>query len=394
MVNYQIDMKKFFVNMMMLVVLMGTGMAMTGCSEENSVPAGNELNEMHQTVLGNYVNGVVVPTYRNLADAAILLAEDCSDLSTQEKVDKACRDWKAARQYWELSEAFLFGAAADYNIDPHIDSWPLDLTQLSQVLKDGNIEEKIDAGTAGYGLLGFHAIEYVIFQEGSTGTAANRNRQVGTISEAEKAFAAAVSEDMRNQCVRLEAAWAGMENVSAEKQDMLAEAELEPSMNYGENLMNAGLPGNAKYKTTLAAFEEILVGASDIANEVGNTKIADPMASGKWSDVESPHSWNSVTDFIDNLRSVRNAYLCSLDGSLSAKSVSACVASVSQEADTKVKNCINEAIKATEAMPTPFRNYINLKSGPEYDRIMAAVEACNNLVEALDEAMELMVNGL
>lgn len=387
------DMKKLFVNMMMLATLLGAGMTMTGCSEENSEPAGNELNGVQQAVLGNYVNAVVIPTYRNLADAAILLAEDCIDLSTQAQVDKACRDWKAARQYWELSEAFLFGAAADYNIDPHIDSWPLDLTQLSQVLKEGNIEEKIDAGTAGYGLLGFHAIEYVIFQEGSTSTAANRNRQIGTISKAEKAFATAVAEDMRNQCVRLEAAWAGMENVSREKQEMLTEAELEPTMNYGENLMSAGLPGNAKYKTLMAAFEEILVGASDIANEVGNTKIADPMASGKWSDVESPHSWNSVTDFIDNLRSVRNAYLCSLNGTLSAQSVSACVATVNREADQKVKTCIDEAIQAVEAMPTPFRNYINQKSGPEYERIMAAIEACNKLVDALDEALELMVNN-
>ena len=381
-------MKRFFLNMMMLVALTGTGTAMMGCSEENSDPTGNELNEQQQAVLGNYVNAVVVPTYRNLADAAILLAEDCSNLSTQAQVDKACRDWKAARQYWELSEAFLFGAAADYNIDPHIDSWPLDLTQLSQVLKAGNIEDRIDAGTAGYGLLGFHAIEYVIFQEGSTGTASNRNRQLSTITEAEKVFAAAVSQDMMAQCVRLEAAWAGLEHVSAEKQQILAEAELEPTMNYGENLTTAGLPGNAKYKTLLAAFEEILVGASDIANEVGNTKIADPMASGMWSDVESPHSWNSVPDFIDNLRSVRNAYYCSLDGSLSAKSVSAYVATVSKEADEKVKTCIAQAIKAAEAMPTPFRNYINLKSGAEYDRIMAAVEACNNLVEALDEALE------
>lgn len=374
--------------MMLLVALTGTGTSMMGCSEENSDPTGNELNELQQAVLGNYVNAVVVPTYRNLADAAILLAEDCSNLSTQAQVDKACRDWKAARQYWELSEAFLFGAAADYNIDPHIDSWPLDLTQLSQVLKAGNIEDRIDAGTAGYGLLGFHAIEYVIFQEGSTGTASNRNRQLSTITEAEKVFAAAVSQDMMAQCVRLEAAWAGLEHVSAAKQQILAEAELEPTMNYGENLTTAGLPGNAKYKTLLAAFEEILVGASDIANEVGNTKIADPMASGMWSDVESPHSWNSVPDFIDNLRSVRNAYYCSLDGSLSAKSVSAYVATVSKEADEKVKTCIAQAIKAAEAMPTPFRNYINLKSGAEYDRIMAAVEACNNLVEALDEALE------
>ena len=41
-------------------------------------------------------------------------------------------------------------------------------------------------------------------------------------------------------------------------------------------------------------------------------------------------------------------------------------------------------------MPTPFRNYISETSGANYPAIMAAVEACNNLVDALDEAQELI----
>lgn len=362
-------MKKIFNYAMMFVAVMAMNVSFTSCSKDDSSTDDNGIDATQQAILNNYVNKVVIPTYKSLADAAILLSNDCKDLSTQAKVNKACDDWKAARRYWELSEAFLFGAAADYNIDPHIDSWPLDLTQLSRVLKDGNIEDMIEAGTAGYGLLGFHAVEYVIFQEGSTGNASNRCRDVNTITDAEKQFAAAVSEDMCEQCMRLQEAWEEL---------------------YGESLISAGLPGNAKYKTQAAAFEEIIVGASDIANEVANTKISDPMASGNWSDVESPHSWNSVSDFIDNIRSVRNAYLGSMDGTRSSLSVSSHVASVNSEVDTKVRECINKAISALEAMPTPFRNYINVKSGADYDKIMAAVDACNDLVDALDEAQEII----
>jgi len=386
--------KKFLSYAMMAVAAISLSTGFTSCSDNN----GGEPDDPTQTaefkaneaILTDYVNKVVIPTYKSLADASILLAEDCQDLSSQEKVNKACEDWLAARRYWELSEAFLFGAAADYNIDPHIDSWPLDLGQLDEVLRAGNIEDRIEAGTAGYGLLGFHAVEYVIFKEGSTGDKSDRHRDYTTITAAEANFAAAVAEDMRNQCVRLEAAWAGLENVSSAKQQMLADAELEPTINYGERMIAAGQAGNTKYKTQIAAFEEIFIGASDIANEVGNTKISDPMDSHQWSDVESPHSWNSVADFVDNIRSVRNAYYGTLDGTVSTTSLSAYMAKVDKNADQKVRNCIETAIQKLQAMPTPFRNYINETSGANYEAIMAAVEACNNLVDAIDDAQEII----
>ncbi|MGM9811353.1 MAG: imelysin family protein [Muribaculaceae bacterium] len=376
--------------------IVASSVMLASCSD-NDEPLDDDATQaaefkQNEAILSTYVNSVVVPTYRSLADAAILLAQNCEDLSSQAKVDKACSNWLAARKYWELSEAFLFGAAADYNIDPHIDSWPLDLGQLDAVLKAGDIEQRIDAGTAGYGLLGFHAVEYVIFKEGSTGDKDNRNRDYTTISAAEAAFAAAVAADMRDQCVRLEAAWAGTDNVSAAKLQILEDADLMPTTNYGERLIAAGQAGNTKYKTQIAAFEEIIVGASDIANEVANTKISDPMDSHQWSDVESPHSWNSVADFADNIRSVRNAYYGTLDGSISSKSLSAYVVSVNASADANVKSCIDAALQKVEAMPTPFRNYIGETSGANYDAIQAAVKACNDLVDALDEALEKIKN--
>ena len=380
---------KFFKYALMAAAAISLSGSMTSCDDDDDNGSADTIDRTQQTIISNYVNEIVVPTYRSLADHAIALAEDCEDLSTQAKVDKACADWVEARKYWERSEAFLFGAAADYNIDPHIDSWPLDLSQLAEVLAAGNIEARIDAGTAGYGLLGFHAVEYVLFLEGSQGDASKRNQPVANITEAMADFAEAVAEDMRDQCVLLEAAWAGTENITAAKRAILEDAELAPSFNYGELLTNAGLAGNSKYKTQAAAFEEIIVGASDIANEVGNTKISDPMNSHQWSDVESPHSWNSVTDFVDNIVSVRNAYLGSLDGTRSTTSVSVFVASKSNSIDNDVQTKIAAAITAIEAMPRPFRNYIYTNTdAASKAKIQAAVDACNDLVDALDAAQE------
>ena len=51
---------------------------------------------------------------------------------------------QCARANYEKSEAFLMGAAADFSIDPHIDSWPLDLDQLWTLLSSPNMVNKLD----------------------------------------------------------------------------------------------------------------------------------------------------------------------------------------------------------------------------------------------------------
>ena len=373
-------------NALMLVTLAGMTLGFAACSDSNDDPDPNQLDSKKTAIITQYVNGVVVPTYKSLADEANELAELCQQLRenpTQNKVQECCDKWISARKYWELSEAFLFGAAADYNIDPHIDSWPLQKSQLDNILNNSSLIAALDedgAGadafaTLGYGLLGFHAVEYVLFRDGAA-------RNVGDISERELIYNAAVAQDLANQTVRLEASWAGMNNISSAKRAILEEYELEPSFNYGENMIDAGKAGNSLYKTQLAAMEQILTGASDISDEVGNTKITDPVNSGNVLDVESWYSWNSIADFTDNIRSVRNAYYGSLDGTVNSNSLAAYMNKVNASLDINVRSAIDNAIKEVSGMPAPFRNHLSKSETQK------AVDACNQLLDALDAAIE------
>ena len=107
----------------------------------------SQLDSKKTAIITQYVNGVVVPTYKSLADEANELATLCQELRdnpTQSKVQECCNKWISARKYWELSEAFLFGAAADYNIDPHIDSWPLQKSQLDNILNNDALIAALD----------------------------------------------------------------------------------------------------------------------------------------------------------------------------------------------------------------------------------------------------------
>ena len=371
--------------------------SMTSCDENNGENTG-DLSAKEQTLkdaVTPYVNNTVIPTYKSMADAAIKLMNACNEAKeayiadnntlAASKITEAGNYWKESRKYWELSEAFLFGAAADYNIDPHIDSWPLDQEALDQLLGNKDMMNAIGEGggayvsaNLGYGLLGFHAIEYMLFQLNASGDKSSA-REVNSLNKNQMIYMAAVAEDLCFQCIRLEASWAGMDNVTKEKQDILTENELEPTFNYGESMLNAG-QGGSKYVNYTDAAQEILQGCIDIADEVAEQKMGRPANGSSEEDknyIESPYSLNSIVDFADNIRSIRNAYQGSKDGD---KSVSDFIASVNAEKDKELKDAITAAITAIGKIPEPFAK--NATEQVTKDAINAVTKVSDLLSEA------------
>ncbi len=381
------DFKKFLNIALCATLLLGS----TACSDDDNNSQSNELSqkeEAFKAAIVPYVDNTIVPTYKGMADNAMLMSDACNEIAVSfengtldtEMVKRAGEYWNRCRDYWEKSEAFLYGAAADYNIDPHIDSWPLDKNAMDDLLSElrSGKEWTID-NNAGYGLLGFHAVEYMLFELSEDGNS-SQPHNIGYTKE-ELVYLCTVAEDLRNQCIRLEASWAGMENISAEKQEILADAELEPSINYGWSMKNAG-QGGSLYKTYQEAAEDLVQGCIDIADEVGNTKIGRP-ANGTSTDdknyIESPYSLNSINDFIGNIISIRNAYQGSNSGDAS---ISDYIKSVDPALDTRVKEQIENCIVLIGKIPEPFAKSA---TGPEADAAVAAVGT--ELVDILEEVM-------
>lgn len=100
-------------------------------------------------------------------------------------------------------------------------------------------------------------------------------RALNKYTSEELVYTVAVAGDLRNQCVRLEASWAGLDHVTPAKKTILADAELDPSFDYGASMKNAGEAGS-KYKNYLETAQEIVEGCITIADEVGNQKIGRP----------------------------------------------------------------------------------------------------------------------
>jgi len=357
--------------------------ALSGC-KKGDPEVTTDKEAALQRAMKPYVENTVVATYSRMADEGLKLLDKCQQiLKAQEAgtdysdlMNAAGTDWRAMRKYWEQSEAFLYGPAAGHNIDPHIDSWPLDFNAMKALLNDPQKMAELEAeggsyvgDKLGYALKGFHACEYLLFE-----SVLKEGRAVGTgkphaanLSHAEAVYLLGIVEDLTQQAILLEYAWAG--EVNAAKTKVLEDGEVDVYEDkYGAQMINAGKAGSV-YVTYQEAAEEIIAGCVDIADEVADAKMGNPYLSSTPEErdyIESPYSCTSTIDFADNIISIRNAYEGAQTGDYS---ISNYVYRQDAELDTKVRKAIDEAIAAIDAIEDFEHNATDAKVGVAQDKV-------------------------
>ena len=332
----------------------------------------SEQENYLRNVLTTLVNNVIVPTYTDLADDVEDLEKTLNGLTvsniTQSQINKACDDFKDARENWERSEAFLMGAASDFDVDPTIDSWPLNRALLLNYFNNGMNDEMLEDAT----ILGFHALEFILFRNGQPRKVAELQTNdtyknfTGVSGAKELAYAQTICKLLKERCFQLQVAWEGETAKNASRMAAVKAAGLEykteNGLSYGENLTSAGVNAKSTFPTLKAAIAQVLSDDEGscvaIATEVGTAKIANPFSAGDISYVESPYSYNSITDFQDNIRSIRNVWYGSTNGTAASNSFSGFFTSVGQSAtNTNVVNAFQNAITRIGQMPAPFVKY-------------------------------------
>ncbi len=313
----------------------------------------------------------------------------------QSTLDQACADWKVARANWENSEAFLFGAANVYSIDPHTDTWPVAANDLADVLRDANAMSDLDnfIKTANSGILGYHGLEYVLFRNGQP-------RQVSQITNLEYNYICAVAKDLYNATATLEAAWDSKESNAERHQIALdyvathssinddgdAVGSLGSFQNFGKAFKN---PGTGEWTTALDATLEIISGCQDIVGEVGDSKIGLPYTGEDPTYIESPYAYNSITDFYDNIISCKNALYGGMgastpnDKSLIYFCKNSGNATLSSRANSVVEK-LDAALAKIHQMKAPFALYYTDASCGE------AIDALGELDDALSDLSETL----
>lgn len=217
-----------------------------------------------------------------------------------------------------------------------MDSWPVNRTDLDAVL-NGNDTLDVPFVTALDDTLhGFHTVEYLIF-------GGDNNKKAVDITPREMEYLVSTASLLDTHI------------------NTLADAWRPTGGNFVKEFSTAG-NGSATYSSETAALQELVNGMIGIVDEVGNGKIADPFSQSNHELVESQFSFNSLLDFENNIRGVENIYLgryLQNDG----PGLNDLVRRNDAELDTKIRQKIDAAIDAIQAIPFPFRDSIKDEQG-------------------------------
>jgi predicted lipoprotein len=297
-------------NFLMLPTALAAAILLSaGCSSssnnDNTAGGGGNVAFDAKSTIDNVVDGIVLPTYEELNKGAATLLSTIQALSdggaTDAELDAAQTAWIAARQPWEQSEGFLFGPVDSLDIDPSIDDWPVDTQGLKDFLAANPNVTEADIAAAETTEKGFHAIEWLLF--GQVDDGATTNDQAATdLNGSELKYLVALGENFKKRTQLLLSSWNGDFNGKGPYKDALKNPA--PGGAFADQ--------GAVLLKLIGEDQDGSGGIAGIASEVGEGKIADPfganIGAADTTQVESQYSWNSLTDFHNNIQSIMNVY--------------------------------------------------------------------------------------
>lgn len=309
----------------------------TSCSDDDSGTTTPPVDEtLYTNVLTDLSTDVITATYGQLYNNALTLKEAVTTLTIGDEsaLQSVKEAWQATRAPWEKSEGFLYGPVDTEGIDPAIDSWPVDVNAISNILNSGSniTPELLESNNEARG---FHTIEYFVW-------GLNGNKAASALTAREIEYLTAATEDLSARTQELYYGWLSTEG------------------NFAANFVNAGESGSI-YISKKGALQEIAEGLAIIADEVANGKIEEPLngndGGARPEAEESRFSNNSKLDFANNMRSIQNVYLGVLDAN-SGNGLTDVVSENNATLDTEIKNAISDAIASIEAIPGTFTDAI------------------------------------
>ncbi len=321
---------------------------------------------LKKDILVDLSANVIYATYSDLAYNANALQVSIITLSNTTNASNLVASqqaWKNVRSAWELSEGFLFGPISIDNIDPRIDTWPIDFARLDSVLSSSAVFTTIYMDNLEESLKGFHPIEYLLFGN-------NGNKTASSFTSRELDYLSALSSNLNVLCNQAKNSW-------------------DPSLtgNYTNEFNNAG-NGSSIYTTQRAAYEQVLDAMIDICNEVANGKIAEPYINQNPTLEESPFASNSIIDFTNNIRSVQNMYLgkYSIDG----KGLEDLIKANNLSMDGVIKIRIANSISALGNVTVPFGQAISTQQ----TQVQNCIQSINDLKDYLEITVKPYIQTL
>ncbi|MCB0638439.1 MAG: hypothetical protein KDC54_17535 [Lewinella sp.] len=344
-------------------LLIGALLIFASCEKEDPISPTADYSAM----LTNTGENVILKTYESLAEKATELQTATQALEadpTDAQLDATKTAWIAARSPWEQSEGFLFGPVDQEGLDPSLDSWPVNVTDLNNVLASGNDLTVAFLAQQEGTLKGFHTIEFLLWGE-------DGNKAVGDFTSREFEYLAAAAGALAADAQQLYDLWKPTGD------------------NYVDNVVNAG-NGSPIYISQKAALEEITNALIIIADEVANGKINDPFTQQDLTLEESRFSANSKADFSDNMRSIRNIYTGQFGSFGNGRSLSEIIGEKDADLAAMVLTEVDAAISAIESIPGNFSDAVFQAQ----NEVAAAQSAVRDLQATLEAQVLRIISNL
>ncbi len=273
-----------------------------------------------------------------------------NDDATDANLSAAQTSWKNLRTIWEQCEGFLFGPVEDNEYDPQMDTWPTDQTQFDSLLSSNNNLELSDIQLLPYNLRGFHPVEYLIFGDHGSRTAAS-------LTARQKKYMVSATMDIVNICNSLFASWT------------------QAPTDFETQVKTAG-DGSTVYSTKQEIFMAIVGAMQSICEEVGQGKMKEPFDAKDPKIVESPYSGNSTLDFKNNIIGLETVYL----GRNGSAGITNLVRVKNKSLDNTIRSQITAAINSFANITMPFEQAI-LNQRSQVQQTMNAVNTLNETIE-------------
>ena len=160
-------------------------------------------------------------------------------------------------------------------------------------------------------------------------------------------YSRVVANVLGNDALHVYALCMGNDNLDATDAQKVADLELPAITDAGYAArFKSHATGDQVYGSELACLYAIVDGSIDIATEVADAKMGEPYNAGDVYGVESWYSFNSYTDYDDNIESIENSFMGGPEASR-------------DEANSFYTYCINKGgslASAAEAVKTAIAN--------------------------------------
>lgn len=320
----------------LLTAALGIGVLL-GCDSGGS--SGTEQLQLDDVnanaILQQEGEAVILGTYETLEAEAEILEQRVKDLQanpTQQNLEAAQTAWVNTRTPWEASESFLFGPVGNLELDPALDSWPVDESAITSELNSGQTLNADRVSSFDFTKRGFHTVEYFLFGpplEGNDGT-----RSAANLSNREMNYLVSAAVVLHDDATALVNSWS-------------------PN---GDDYLTRFTTGEIFQNGRKGALEQLLNGIEIIADEVKTGKIGTPLNENSIQKIESKYSRNSFRDFRNNIVSIRRIYTGDV-GSNSGPGLDEIVKQAAPEVHSKMMDRIDTAISQLESLDqsTSFR---------------------------------------